>query len=353
MNPLALILFTLAAATTSVYAQNPSWPTILLFTRTAGFRHASIPAAISTITRLGNGSLVLDDSHVDSSVKSGRWNTQNSEDASLFNDLSSLQQFDAIVFAFTTDVDPPGTGSLLNDAQTANLLQYIEKGGSFAGIHSATNCLYHYPAYGRLAGAFFTYHAQGQNVTLKPTTRDHPSVSKLPDTFQLKEEMYHLRSDPRKLPSQAHVLVSNATAYPDPGGRHDEGTPQPLAWWRQGGLLDSGVSALGGDLDGQTSYSGGGGKAFVTTLGHEIGTWSNAAFQGHVQGGLGWLLSVSISGDASSSSNASSGDASSTPSSSSSTSNQTRSVPTSAGSRTGAAITLVALVATAAMLLAL
>ncbi|PWN27524.1 class I glutamine amidotransferase-like protein [Jaminaea rosea] len=320
------------------FAQDPSWPTILLFTHTAGYRHEAIPTAISTITSLGNGSLVLSDDNVDSTIKSGRWNTNNSEDATLFNDVASLKQYDAIVFAFTTDVDPPGVGSLLNDDQTANLLEYIEQGGSFAGIHSATNCLYSYPAYGRLVGAFFTYHAQSQRVTLKPTTRDHPSTSKLPDTLTISEEMYHLRTDPRKLPSPATALLTNASAYPDPGGQRGEGNPQPLAWYRSGSLLTSGASALGGDLDGQTQCTGGGGKTFVTTLGHEIATWNNAAFQGHIQGGIGWLLSVSANdGTAVSTNGGSSSSSSSSPSQSSTSSDETRSSPSSA-SHLGASV---------------
>ncbi|CAO1634834.1 unnamed protein product [Jaminaea pallidilutea] len=287
------LVVTLAVLAATAQAQNASWPSILLFTKTAGFRHDSIPAAVEVITRLGNGQLTLSDSNVDSSIKSARWNTVRTEDATKFDDASYLKGFDAIVFAFTTDVDPPAKGSLLTDSQTANFLSYIEQGGNFAGIHSSTNTLYSYPAYGRLAGAFFTYHAQSQQVSLRPTTRDHPSVSKLPDPFSIKEEMYHLRTNPRNLPSPAQVLVTNASAYPDPGGQRGEGKPQPLAWYRSGSLLNSSANALGGDLDGQTQYSGGSGRSWVTTLGHEVATWSNPSYQGHIHGGIGWVLSVS------------------------------------------------------------
>lgn len=79
-----------------------SWPQLLLFTRTAGFRHDSILAAVDVITRLGTGDLKLDSSHVDSSVASGRWNTVYTEDASKFDNESYLNGFDVIAFAFTT-----------------------------------------------------------------------------------------------------------------------------------------------------------------------------------------------------------------------------------------------------------
>lgn len=98
------LVVTLAVLVALVQAQNASWPSILLFTKTAGFRHDSIPAAVDVITRLGNGQLTLSDSNVDSSIKSARWNTVRTEDATKFDDVGYLKGFDAIVFAFTTCV---------------------------------------------------------------------------------------------------------------------------------------------------------------------------------------------------------------------------------------------------------
>ncbi|CAO1636525.1 unnamed protein product [Parajaminaea phylloscopi] len=317
MYLLSLLVVILIGLSAVVRGQDAStWPRILLFTKTAGFRHDSIPAAVDVVTRLGTGELSLAADNVDSSVASGRWTTVHSEDASKFEDQAYLNGFDAVVFAFTTDEDPPKTGSLLTDAQASNFLKYIAQGGNFVGIHSATNTLYQYPAYGRLAGGFFTYHAQSQDVTLKPLVRDHPSTSKLPSAFKIKEEMYHLRSNPRDLPSPARVLLSNASSYADPGGRRGEGTPQPLAWYRVGSLLNSTASSLNGDLDGQNNFSGGAGRSWVTTLGHEIATWANPSFQGHIKGGIGWVLSVSTQSVGDTTSNSSSSSAA--PSSSSS-----------------------------------
>lgn len=177
-------------------------PSILLFTATAkgAYRHDAIPYAVKVITALGKSTAAS--RYIDPSVQSVTWKTTNTEDASLFEDLTYLRKFDAIVFAFTTDVDPPGVGTILSNKGATNLFQYIQDGGNFAGIHSATNTLFAYPAYGRLAGAFFTYHAGSQHVRLKSLSSSHPAVSKIDSPYwSITDEMYHMRSDPRLLPS--------------------------------------------------------------------------------------------------------------------------------------------------------
>ena len=87
--------------------------------------------------------------------------------------------------------------------------------------------------------------------------------------------------------------MTNYSAYPDPGGTHNEGTPQPLSWWREGNLLTSNSTKIGGDLDGQSQYTGGAGRSFITTLGHQNATWSRASFKGHIKGGIAWTLQSS------------------------------------------------------------
>lgn len=95
--------------------------------------------------------------------------------------------------------------------------------------------------------------------------------------------MYHFRTDPRSLPSSATVLLTPASSYSDPGvnalgfRNGSEGTPQPLAWYREGSLLDvPAQGTLGGGLDdyqGGPSPRGGSGRSFYTSLGHDEGTW--------------------------------------------------------------------------------
>ena len=87
---------------------------VLVFSKTAGFRHDSIPQGIAAIQALGaaNGFTVT-----------------ATEDAAAFTD-ANLAQYDVVVFLSTT-------GDVLDDAQQTAFENYIRAGGGYAGIHAA------------------------------------------------------------------------------------------------------------------------------------------------------------------------------------------------------------------------
>ncbi|PWN44848.1 class I glutamine amidotransferase-like protein [Ceraceosorus guamensis] len=275
---------------------------LLLFTATAqgAYRHDSIPTAIQTITALGKGDISLSSDVAESAVSGARWETVASEDAQLFTQ-QGLEEFDAIAFVHNTDVDPPGIGTILSFDQASALLSYISSGGGYVGVHSAANTLYSTPGYGRLVGSFFDYHPALQRVSIGALSKDHPSTSRFPESLSIREEVYHFRTDPRRLPSPAHVLLTNTSAFQDPGvnaqgfRNGSDGSPRPLAWWREGGLLDvPQEERIGGGLDdyeGDVNPRGGPGRSFCTSLGHLNETWQEPAFQAHIAGGIHWVLS--------------------------------------------------------------
>lgn len=160
-------------------------------------------------------------------------------------------------------------------------------------------------------GAFFNYHNVIQSVDIGAVTRDHPSTSQFPQVLTIKEEYYHFHTDPRQLPSPAIVLLTNTTRLSNEtaGSVVHNATasngpaPQPLAWYRSGGLLDSPAqnAALGfgltespslfdASVPGGRTYSGGQGRVFHTSLGHANETWMNPSFQGHILGGIMYVL---------------------------------------------------------------
>ncbi|KAI3493235.1 hypothetical protein L1887_42075 [Cichorium endivia] len=304
MIAFGLVLLALCALANAQQQQQQQQ--ILLYTKTAGFRHDSIPTGIRTITALGDGSLTLPSSAIEPSISNVRWSTVNSEDETQFHNYTFLAQFDAIGFLSTTDVDPPGVGTVLDDQGLRNLARYVQQGGNYFGIHSAAATLFGAPFYGRLVGAFFDYHPQIQNVTVRATDASHPSTSRWPqDGFTIYEEMYNFRSDPRQLPSPANILVSNASAYQD-GGVNPQGfrngtngpAPHPLAWWRQGALLDTNAAtdpSVRGGGGADIQVSGGPGRSWFTSLGHDNSTWAQDLFRGHVAGGIAWVLASSTS----------------------------------------------------------
>src|SRR5690606_18172627 len=113
-------------------------PKVLVFSKTAGFVHASIPAGIAAIQKLGGENGFVVDT------------TSNSE---LFTE-ENLKQYSAIIFLSTT-------GNVLDHYQEAAFERYIQAGGGFVGIHAATDTEYDWGWYNKLVGAYFLSHPMG------------------------------------------------------------------------------------------------------------------------------------------------------------------------------------------------
>jgi len=105
---------------------------VLVFTKTAGFRHASIEAGVIALQKLGeeNGFMV-----------------DTTENADMIKE-ELLKDYAAVVFLNTT-------GDILNHIQQADFERYIQSGGGFVGIHSAADTEYDWIWYGRMLGAYF------------------------------------------------------------------------------------------------------------------------------------------------------------------------------------------------------
>jgi plastocyanin len=102
---------------------------VLVFSKTAGFRHDSIPDGIAAIEALGS---------------ENDFNVDATEDGAAFTD-ANLAQYDVVVFLSTT-------GDVLDDTQQAAFERFIQAGGGFAGIHAAADTEYTWPWYGEILG---------------------------------------------------------------------------------------------------------------------------------------------------------------------------------------------------------
>jgi cytochrome c len=109
---------------------------VLVFSRTLGFRHDSIPAGIAAIEGLG---------------REHRFAVDASEDADVFT-RSNLSRYRVVVFLSTT-------GDVLEGAQRDAFQGFVRRGGGIVGVHAAADALYDWPWYGRLlGGAYFARH---------------------------------------------------------------------------------------------------------------------------------------------------------------------------------------------------
>ncbi|MBE2315156.1 ThuA domain-containing protein [Solirubrobacter sp. CPCC 204708] len=222
---------------------------VLVFSKTAGFRHDSIPQGIAAIQAIGQANNFAVDA---------------TEDATKFT-TANLDQYDAVVWLSTT-------GDVLNDAQQAAFESYIRAGGGYVGVHAAADTEYSWPWYGELVGAYFNSHPNNQDAKVDVIDRAHPSTSHLPAAWTRYDEWYNYRESPS---SKVHVLAKlDETSYN--AGNGAMGADHPIAWCR--------------------SFEGG--RSWYTGGGHTQESYSEANFRQHLAGGIRWAAGY-VSGDCS------------------------------------------------------
>jgi type 1 glutamine amidotransferase len=210
---------------------------VLVFSKTAGYRHESIRAGIEAIRALG---------------EQHRFAVDASEDAALMSD-ERLARYRVVIFLSTT-------GHILDGEQQAALERFIRKGGGFVGVHSATDTEYDWPWYGQLVGAYFKRHPQIQSATLHVVDPIHESTRALPSAWTRTDEWYDFRADPT---GRVSVLLRLDEATYSGGTM---GASHPAAWCH--------------------SYDGG--RAWYTALGHTKESYAEPLFLSHLLGGIEW-----------------------------------------------------------------
>ncbi|WP_446045742.1 ThuA domain-containing protein [Streptomyces olivaceus] len=208
---------------------------VLVFSKTAGFRHDSIPEGIAALKELGTPAGI----QVTATEEAGQFTTNN------------LAKYDAVAFLSTT-------GDVLNADQQTAFENYIKNGGGYMGIHAAADTEYDWEFYGGLVGAYFHSHPAIQQATVRVEDHDHPATAHLDDAWERTDELYNYRTNPRE---QAKVLATlDETTYEGGTMKGDH----PIAWCQ--------------------SY--GGGRSFYTGLGHTKESYADESFRGHLLGGM-------------------------------------------------------------------
>src|SRR3954466_3129121 len=163
---------------------------VLLFTRTAGPRHADDGKA------LGPGlNPPLDDSNVvqremKKLMAANGIQLDYTEDLSV---MTSLDGYNAVIFY------SPSRDNLDDSAKTA-LRQYMRAGGGFVAIHNAFGTEYNWPYYeGLLGGANYYNHGPERPGDVVVLEHKDVSTKDLPNRFHFKDEWYNL------IPFPTHV----------------------------------------------------------------------------------------------------------------------------------------------------
>lgn len=216
------------AALLSTQAQEKK---VLVFYKTAGFWHESIPAGYQAIEDLGEDN----DFIVESTDESGEF----TEDG--------LKEYDLVIFYNTT-------GDVLDEEQQEAFENYIAEGGNFFGIHSAADTEYDWKWYVELVGAYFVDHPEVQEAELVVEQPKHPTVAHLPARWKRTDEWYNYKDIN---PENEVLLTIDESTYS--GGTNGE--DHPIAWYR--------------NLEG-------GGRMVYTGLGHTIQSYVEPAFVEHL-----------------------------------------------------------------------
>jgi len=234
-----LALSPLVRSTDSSAASPTAPPLLLVFTRTTGYRHASIPTAVAAVRAIGRRDNVT---------------VVATEDPRAFAD-APLRRVRAVAFLLTT-------GTVLNASQRGALERFVRHGGGWLGVHSASDTAYTWPFYGRLVGAYFRRHPAIQVATVDVADRRNPATASLPVVWRRVDEWYDFRSNPR---SRVHILATVDERSYRGGGM---GADHPIAWCHE-------------DL---------GGRAFYTAMGHTIAAYHEPLFLAHLRGALDYVL---------------------------------------------------------------
>jgi len=170
----------------------------------------------------------------------------------------NLARYDAVAF-YTTGELP------ISAANRAALMDWIRRGGAFAGVHCATDTLYEYEPYQTLIGGAFDGHPWHEEVRVRVEDRGHPSTEHLGQGFTITDEIYQFRNFARH---PLHVLLGLDPDSVEIGlGRRADGD-YAVSWCRDWGR----------------------GRVFYTSLGHREEVWDDARFTRHLLAGMRWAV---------------------------------------------------------------
>ncbi|USP73087.1 hypothetical protein yc1106_00361 [Curvularia clavata] len=217
---------------------------VLIFDKTTGYRHTSIPSGLALFERLSH-------QHPSISITS-------TSDASIFTS-PNLSNYKAIILLQTLGPD------LFTPPQLSAFRHWMQQGGGVVAIHGAAAGMPEDAWYGQLIGAQFHSHPDPEEgtVVLEPGTQSHFIINGRGGREGWKDEWYNFHSHPRENSNLVILLRGDPKTFQ--GGMHGE--DHPLAWCQE--------------------FEGG--RVFFTALGHFDEAYVDEWFSGMVERGLFWV----------------------------------------------------------------
>jgi uncharacterized protein len=225
---------------------------VLVYTRNftpdgKGYVHENIAASVAAIRKMGaEKGFVVD----------------VSDDPTSFSD-ANLKQYAALVFSNSNNE------AFATEAQKDAFKRYIQSGGGFVGIHSASGSQRDWPYFWSVLGGKFVVHPKVQSFTVRVADSAHALSAGVPAEFEWKDEVYftdHLNPgihpvlvlDRKKLEGLEAMKV-DVESFPN---------PLPLAWWQ---TFD-------------------GGREFYVAIGHNKEDYANPTLYRVIENGILWAM---------------------------------------------------------------
>jgi type 1 glutamine amidotransferase len=127
----------------------------------------------------------------------------------------------------------------------------------FAGLHSATDAAYEWPAMGTLLGGRFGGHPITGDLPVTVVDRAHPATAHLPSPWRFHDELYLFQ----EIAPDAHVLLAVEFSG-------SQSISLPLAW-----CVDRAPM-----------------RSFYTALGHFVAAYEDVDYLQHLRGGIEWVI---------------------------------------------------------------
>ncbi len=213
---------------------------VLIVTTTAGFRHDSIETAEEVISDIATRTKWFEPVFA-----------RTDEEATNLLSEKALRNVRLVIFANTT-------GEIAVESRAA-LLDWIARGGSFIGVHSAADTWHDSPEYIDMLGGEFESHPDQTFVTIFAEP-GHPATNALPSPYTVFEEIYLFKN----FSADRVSMLLSIRAHPEDGVAGFF----PMGWYREHGR----------------------GRVLYTALGHRIDIWTSDWFQQHLTGAISWGL---------------------------------------------------------------
>jgi len=206
--------------TASLPAKAPAKPKaarkVLVFSKTAGFRHGSIPTGVEAMKQLGKST--------------GAFEVTATEDESFF-EPEKLKAFDAVIFLNTTGEVFKSKEAGREERLKKSLVDFVQSGKGLIGTHSATDTYKNWKEYNDMMGGAFAGHPWHTKIKVRNLDPNHPLTAAFGGKdFEIADEIYQFRNG-TALPEERRMLLSLSGEIVDKGkGRYGKDGLYPIAW---------------------------------------------------------------------------------------------------------------------------